>query len=47
VILIATVKNPGLIIRYLCIIFVGIGLPIWGSGRIKSRRRQPYSLDRK
>ena len=47
VILIATDSNPGLIIRYLCIIFFGIGLPIWVGGRIQSRRRKPYNLDGK
>jgi amino acid transporter len=40
VILIATDDNPGLIIRFLCFIFFGIGLPIWVGGRVQSRRRR-------
>ena len=45
VILIATDENPGLIIRYLCIMFFGIGLPVWVGGQIQSRRRERHKLD--
>ena len=45
VILVATNENPGLIIRFLCIIFFGIGLPIWAGGKIHTRRRERHNLD--
>jgi amino acid transporter len=45
VILIATDDNPGLISRYLGIIFFGVGLPIWVGSRIRSRHRRSHNLD--
>ena len=45
VILVATDENPGLIIRFLCIIFFGVGLPIWVGGKIHTQRRERHNLD--
>ena len=45
VILVATDENPGLIFRFLCIIFFGVGLPIWVGGKIRTRRRERCNPD--
>ena len=45
VILITTDDNAGLLIRYLSIIFFGVGLPIWVGNRIQSRRRRSHNPD--
>jgi hypothetical protein len=47
VMLIATDDHAGLLIRYLGIIFFGVGLPIWVGSRMQSRRRRSHFLNGK